>query len=66
MKQENLVKKLRDLEIKLKRKTKELENSRLESESLYVALDEAYSKLRELYPYMQLLQDENNISETIH
>ena len=66
MKQENLVKKTRILEIELQKKTRELEKSRLESEDLYIALDEAYKKLRELYPYIELLQEEKKEKRLMH
>lgn len=66
MRPEPLAKKLRNLEIELQKKTHELEKSRLESENLYIALDEAYKKLRELYPYIELLQEDKKEKNFIH
>ena len=49
---ENMNKKIEELELKLYKKSKELEETRLESEHLYIKLDEAYKKLKEHCPYI--------------
>ncbi|MFH1784399.1 MAG: hypothetical protein ABH868_05845 [bacterium] len=66
MKQENLHKKIKSLELRLQQKTRQLRKSKLESEHLTVALDEAYTKLKELYPYVKLLQEETKDRAILH
>ncbi len=49
---EDMNKKIEELEVRLYKKSKELEETRLESEHLHIKLDEAYKKLKEHCPHI--------------